>query len=59
MRHVLLLLINGTVRNIINDKMDAVVEELPAKEDSADVTKQSVLDIVIEGLGYSTGSMTS
>ena len=59
MRHVLLLLIGGTVRNIINDEMDPVVEELPAKEDSADVTKQSVLNIVIEGLGHSTGSMTS
>lgn len=50
---------NGTVRNIINDEMDAAVEELPAKEDSADVTEQSVLDIVIEGLGHSAGPMTS
>ena len=59
MRHVLLSLMNGTVRNIINDEMDAAVEELPAKEDSADVTEQSVLDIVIEGLGHSAGPMTS
>ena len=45
-RHVLLPLVIDTVKDIINDEMDAVVEEL--KEDSADVTEQSVLGTVID-----------
>jgi lipase chaperone LimK len=45
-RRVLLPVVIKTVKNLINDKMDAVVEEL--KEESADVTEQSVLGSVID-----------
>jgi hypothetical protein len=45
-RHALLPLVLDTVKGIINDEMDAVVEEL--KEDSAEVTEQSVLGTVID-----------
>ena len=45
-RQTLLPLVLRTVKEIINEEMDLVVEEL--KEDSADVTEQSVLGTVIE-----------
>ena len=43
---ILLPLMIETVKEVINKEMDAVVEEL--KEDSVDVTKQSVLGTVID-----------
>ena len=45
-RHTLLPLVISTVKEIINNEMSAVVKEL--KEESADVTEQSVLGTVIE-----------
>jgi hypothetical protein len=42
----LLLPVIKTVKKIINEEMDAVVEEL--KEESADVTERSVLGTVID-----------
>ncbi|KAF9784435.1 hypothetical protein BJ322DRAFT_1021189 [Thelephora terrestris] len=45
-RHVLLPLVINTVKDIINNEIDVVVEEL--KEDSADITEQSVLGAVID-----------
>ena len=44
---VLVPLVIDTVKGIINDEMEAVVEEL---EESADVNEQSVLGTVIEGV---------
>ena len=43
---ILLPLMIETVKEVINKEMDAVVEEL--KEDSVDVTEQSVLGTVID-----------
>ena len=45
-KHTLLPLIIGMVKEIINNEMSAVVKEL--KEESADVTEQSVLGTVIK-----------
>jgi len=45
-RQLLLPLVIKTVKEIINKEMDAVVEEL--KEESADVTEQSVLRTVVD-----------
>ena len=45
-REILLPLVIRTVKEIINSEMVAVVEEL--KEDSADITEQSVLGTVID-----------
>jgi len=45
-RRVLLPLVIGTVKEVINEEMDDIVEEL--KEESADVTEQSVLGTVID-----------
>ena len=45
-RPVFLPLIINTVKKMINEGMDAVVEEL--NEDSAEVTEQSVLGMVLE-----------
>ena len=45
-RHTLFPLMLKTVKEVINEEMDLVVEEL--KEESADVTEQSVLGTVIE-----------
>ena len=44
-KHALLPLVISTVKEIINNEMNAVVKEL--KEESVDVTKQRVLDTVI------------
>ena len=45
-RQLLLPLVIETMKAVINEEMDAVVEEL--KEESADVTEQSVLGMVID-----------
>ena len=45
-RQVLLPLVISTVKEVINEEMDAVVEDL--KEESVDVTEQSVLGTVID-----------
>ena len=45
-KHTLLPLVISTVKEIINNEMNAVVKEL--KEEPADATKQSALDTVIE-----------
>lgn len=47
-RHVLLPLIINTVKKIVNEEIEVVVKEL--KEDSADVTEQSVLGEVIDNV---------
>ena len=44
---VLVPLVINMVKGIINDKMEAIVEEL---EESADVNEQSVLGTMIEGV---------
>ena len=45
-KHTLLPLVIGIVKEIINNEMNAVVKEL--KEELADVTEQSVLGTVVE-----------
>ena len=52
-RQALLLLIIDTVKEIIGTEMDAVVEEL--KEESAEVTEQSVLGAVIDEMKRKSG----
>ena len=46
MRQVLLPLVIKTVKEVINEEMDIVVDDL--KEESVDITEQSVLGMVTE-----------